>query len=203
MNDGSGSPTPAIQTSCHSPDGATEQYVPENSTPTEVDSTHRYSPNTVSANQLVNRTDNSVSLNLSPIGQRSSTSGDSSHNSGSDGTTDGPVSLTNVQSTSPQVMSSAPPIGGILSTNQNAGPISSAIQNTLVDYRNQGPVGSSAPPQLPTTPDYSNYYSAFYQAHTDPNSLSPHPNSHYFPNHQFTVSSLIQKPGSITTYPKL
>ena len=64
------------------------------------------------------------------------------------------------------------------------GPIASAIQGTL------GLSGDYA--------DYSNYYSAFYQAHhqTDPN--------HYFSNH-FTVSSLIQKPPVATSpvpYPK-
>jgi hypothetical protein len=73
------------------------------------------------------------------------------------------------------------------------GPISSAIAAAsgipLTDYRNQ------------IQPDYSNYYSAFYQSHpSDPNSLSAQSYSH-FPNHHFTVSSLIQKPQ--VGYPKL
>ena len=77
------------------------------------------------------------------------------------------------------------------------GPITSAIAAatapTPSDYRNS---------QIPTG-DYSNYYSAFYQTH--PAEQQPVNYAGHFPNHHFTVSSLIQKPtaAQLTAYPKL
>lgn len=62
------------------------------------------------------------------------------------------------------------------------GPISNAIQSSLGLTTGTGAPSLEYPP-----PDYSNYYSAFYQAHADPN------HANYFSN-PFTVSSLIQKP---------
>ena len=71
------------------------------------------------------------------------------------------------------------------------GPIANAIQSSLGDYR---------PPQ--EVADYSNYYSAFYQAQQQAH--DPNLNANYFPNHHFTVSSLIQKqPSTTVPYPKL
>ena len=127
-----------------------------------------------------------VSLNLSPIAPRSSStsgSGESQNSSDVSGNTEPASSALPVQ-----------PAGAVAVANQASpqGPIASAIQNSL---------GFGNTSQMSSPPDYSNYYSAFYQAHTDPNAPIPH--SNYFPNHHFTVSSLIQKPGATVPYPKL
>ena len=167
--------------------GHEQQYQPE-TTPPEVD--QRYSPVTGQPNTMVQ---SGVSLNLSPIAARSSStsnsgSGESRNSSDVSGTTD-PALPVQVVGTSGSVAS----VQGNQTSPQ--GPIASAIQNTL-GFGN-------APGQIQTTPDYSNYYSAFYQAHSDPNAALAH--SNYFPNHHFTVSSLIQKPsvGATVPYPKL
>ena len=78
------------------------------------------------------------------------------------------------------------------------GPITSAIAAATAP-------GLSGDNRYQVPGDYSNYYSAFYQTHpADPNALAQSNYSH-FPNHHFTVSSLIQKPSvaQLGVYPKL
>ena len=117
-----------------------------------------------------------TSLNMSPTGTSSGVSSDSSHLSG---LITGPITSAIAAATSTPL------------------PVSTPVSMGTVT------AGSSYQPT-----DYSNYYSAFYQTHpVDPNSsqLAQTGSYSHFPNHHFTVSSLIQKPSAaqLTAYPKL
>ena len=245
MND-SGSPRPlALTNGCQSPDTtpADQPYQPDpvNTTPQEVE--QRFSPNHLRQPNAPGTGPEQVSLNLSPVGQRSSTSAASGESAASHSASDVSASsaassalaaavvstipiaaapsvptldvtsqLTSLptHSSPSALMSVANPAISVPSsiTSSPPGPITNAIQNSLGlanDYRTAAAslANGHVSPQIPATPgDYSNYYSAFYQAHADTNPLSHH-HASYFPNHHFTVSSLIQKPGATAPYPKI